>query len=151
MKSNTNRLRKVIPFISIILFGLFIFPISSYLYNTENRNSNYRFIEDSNTYMEVSELWILTTPSAIIASPALGDIDNNGKLDVVIVSFGIALYALNGENGTNIWTYPSGSFAYSSPSLGDINDDGKLEVVLGRHDEIYAINGSNGNLLWNYK
>ncbi len=93
-------------------------------------------------------LWNYTTGGEII-SPVLGDIDGDGKLEIVAPSIDGKIYALNGENGSLVWnkTINTGS----SPALGDINDDGKLEVIIGSWDyNIYALNGENGSTLWNY-
>jgi outer membrane protein assembly factor BamB len=74
------------------------------------------------------------------SSPALGDIDNDGKLEVVVGSDDHKIYALNGENGSLLWSYSTGYFVRSSPSLGDIDNDGKLEVVVGSGDgNVYAL------------
>jgi len=96
-------------------------------------------------------LWSFETGGAVHSSPSLGDIDNDGKLEVVVGSWDNKIYALNGENGSLLWSYTTGRWVYSSPSLGDIDNDGKLEVVVGSWDgKIYALNGEDGSLLWSY-
>jgi outer membrane protein assembly factor BamB len=76
----------------------------------------------------------------VFSSPSLGDIDNDGKLEVVVGSRDGKVYALNGEDGSLLWSYKTGDWVASSPSLGDIDNDGKLEVVVGsHHNKIYAI------------
>ncbi|MBA7516841.1 Outer membrane protein assembly factor BamB [subsurface metagenome] len=80
------------------------------------------------------------------SSPSLGDIDGDGKLEVVVGS-----HALNAEDGSLLWSYPASGAVGSSPCLGDIDCDGKLEVVFGTTgDKIYALNGEDGSLLWLY-
>ena len=97
-------------------------------------------------------LWSYTTGYYVFSSPALGDIDNDGKLEVVVGSFDNKIYALNGEDGSLLWSYTTGHNVDSSPSLGDIDSDGKLEVIMGSWDnKIYALNGEDGTLLWNYQ
>ena len=96
-------------------------------------------------------LWSFETGSAVFSSPSIGDIDNDGKLEVVAGSWDNKIYALNGEDGSLLWSWTTGSGVSSSPSLGDIDNNGKLEVVVGSYDKkIYALNGENGSLLWVY-
>jgi outer membrane protein assembly factor BamB len=86
------------------------------------------------------------------SSPAIADIDNDGKLEVIIGSEDKKVYALNGENGSLLWSYETGGSVFSSPSIADIDNDGKLEIVVGSDDKkIYALNGENGSLLWSYE
>jgi len=76
------------------------------------------------------------------SSPALGDIDGDGKLEIVVGSNDDKLYALNGEDGSVLWSYTTGGDIVSSPALGDIDGDGKLEIVVGSNDDkLYALNG----------
>jgi outer membrane protein assembly factor BamB len=83
-------------------------------------------------------------------SPPFGDIDGDGKLEVVIAPYNV-VHAINGEDGSLLWSYPI-PFSYSIPSplLADIDGDGKLEVVVGG-DKIYALNGEDGSILWFYE
>ncbi len=100
--------------------------------------------------MDTCELgWSFTTGSDIRSSPVLGDIDGDGKLEVVVGSNDNKMYALNGEDGSLLWLYITGGDVRSSPALGDINGDGRFEVVIGSDDyNIYALNGEDGSLLW---
>ena len=95
--------------------------------------------------------WIYPTADIVYSSPCLGDIDNDGKLEVIVGSQDNKIYALNGERGDSLWTYATGGAVNSSPCLGDIDCDGTLEVVVGSHDhKLYALNGENGSFLWSY-
>jgi hypothetical protein len=96
-------------------------------------------------------LWSYTTGYYVHSSPSLADIDNDGKLEVVVGSEDNKIYALNGEDGSLLWSYTTGDYVDSSPALGDIDNDGKLEVVVGSWDyKIYALNGEDGSLLWSW-
>ncbi|MCK4329060.1 PQQ-binding-like beta-propeller repeat protein [candidate division WOR-3 bacterium] len=96
-------------------------------------------------------LWSYKTRGWIRSSPALGDIDGDRRLEVVIGSWDENVYALNAQDGSLLWSYKAGPKLTSSPALGDIDGDGKLEVVIGSGDyNLYALNGEDGSLLWFY-
>ena len=85
------------------------------------------------------------------SSPALGDIDDDGILEVVIGSDAGTVYSFDSQNGNLEWSYQTGDTVYSSPSLGDIDKDGFLEVIIGSYDgKVYAFNGQDGSLVWSY-
>jgi len=110
------------------------------------------FAETKKTGIKPKILWSFETGSWVASSPSLGDIDNDGKLEIVVGSDDNKIYALNGEDGSLLWSYTTGGGVWSSPSLGDIDNDGKLEVVVGSEDyKVYALNGEDGSLLWSYK
>ena len=95
--------------------------------------------------------WSYTTGWWVYSSPALGDIDGDGKLEMVVGSGDLKVYALNGEDGSFLWSYTTDYWISSSPALGDIDGDGKLEVVVGSWDnKVYGLNGENGSFLWSY-
>ncbi|TFF88319.1 MAG: hypothetical protein EU548_09025, partial [Promethearchaeota archaeon] len=80
-----------------------------------------------------------------------GDVDGDGKLEAVVGSLDDKVYAINGEDGSELWNFPTGANVDSSPALGDVDGDGKLEVVVGSDDvKVYAINGEDGSELWNF-
>ena len=98
------------------------------------------------------EIWKFKTGYYVESSPALGDVDGDGKLEVVFGSYDDYLYALNGEDGSLLWKFKTGDDVESSPAIGDIDGDGKLEVVFGSLDyNVYALNGEDGSLLWKFK
>jgi FG-GAP-like repeat len=108
--------------------------------------------------------WPITTNQIIHSSPALGDIDGDGQLEVVVgTGSGIAgtggykVYAWHGD-GTSVsgWPRPTEGNMPAPPALGDLDGDGDLEVVIGCGAEgdaypppcskLYAWHG-NGNSL----
>ncbi len=86
-----------------------------------------------------SVLWRFNTPDstgdgyrdAVYSSPALGDLDGDGTLEVVFGSWDSRVRALNGENGSIQWEVFLRDTVWSSPALGDIDRDGYLDVVIG--------------------
>jgi len=85
--------------------------------------------------------WPQTTGNSVFSSPALGDLNGDGQLEVVVGSFDDKVYAWH-RDGTPVagWPQTTGAPLYcSSPALGDMDGDGKLEVVVGSMDcKVYA-------------
>lgn len=100
--------------------------------------------------------------AGIFAAPALGDLDGDGVLDVVVAAMDQHVYAWRGD-ATPLPGWPvlardlsqsasKGARIVSSPALGDLDGDGALEVVVGTN-EVYERSGrvyafrSDGSLL----
>ena len=78
------------------------------------------------------------------ASPAVGDLLNNGHLDVVIGDRQGIIHAINGQ-GQQIWqTQASAQPLASSPILADTNNDGIPDVIYPNPNGIAAFSGNNG-------
>jgi hypothetical protein len=94
-------------------------------------------------------LWIFDPGTAfmIYASPAIGDVDNDGDLEVVIGSGDKYVYVLDGATGSLEWSYETGGGVYASAALANLDDDAYLEIVIGSTDgKVYCLDGSTGNV-----
>lgn len=84
----------------------------------------------------------------VFSTPALGDLDKNGDMEIVVGSFDKRIYVLhhNGVLDSHFpvdsalmirfpsWTFLKGRLAdtiWSSPSLADMDGDGYLDIILG--------------------
>ncbi len=72
-------------------------------------------------------------PDAVVGTPAIGDIDGDGKNEVVWGGLDARVYAVNGLDGTDKpgWPIFVRDTVFSSPALFDLQGDGKLEVIIG--------------------
>ncbi|MBU7026885.1 MAG: VCBS repeat-containing protein [Theionarchaea archaeon] len=80
------------------------------------------------------------------SSPVLADLNEDGKLDVVVQSENY-LCLLDGSSGNIIWSEPGiGTYGSSSPAIADVDGDGKAEIVVcGETGIICCIDSQNGS------
>jgi hypothetical protein len=84
--------------------------------------------------------------AGLVSSVALGDLDDDGDLDVVCGSafyqeYGIIAWENDGSPFTGLWT-PNGVVAGVGHvflvALGDLDDDGDLDIVSGADEQVIA-------------
>jgi len=86
-----------------------------------------------------------------MSTPALGDIDMDGILEIVI-GLGQYITVLKSTNGTLLWSYKTRFNVDSSPVIGDIDGDGFPDIVIGSNDfHVYALKGIDGSVIWIFK
>jgi outer membrane protein assembly factor BamB len=96
-------------------------------------------------------VWNKTTGDLVASTPAFYDINGDGILDVIVGSSDNSVYALYGNNGSQIWSYPTEAMIWtSSPVIANVVGSLAPEVIIGSNDaNMYALNITNGNKLWN--
>jgi hypothetical protein len=68
----------------------------------------------------------------VASTPAVGDVDGDGKMDIVFGAFDNRVHALD-RNGNNVPGFPVhvDDSVWSSPALADVDGDGRQEVFVG--------------------
>ena len=89
-----------------------------------------------------------------MASPVIGDVNNDGTMEVIIGSGDHALYVLDGPTGAVIWADTVGGGwqdIQATAAIGDIDGDNDIDIVVGSlNDKIYAFDGTTGSVLWTF-
>lgn len=90
---------------------------------------------------------------ASYASPAVVDLEGQGRYTVIFADTQGNVYALDAASGRPRWTYAMGGMAdMNAPAIADLFRDGKREIVIGNHGDgsIHALD-SEGRRLWVYQ
>ena len=90
-----------------------------------------------------------TRYNTFLAGPALGDVNGDGRTDVVMASqMGPrgAVIAFNG-NGVPFWEKePAADEITSPPVIADVTGDGGNEILIGTAGQVHALDGRTGNV-----
>jgi outer membrane protein assembly factor BamB len=119
----------------------------------------YMYGGDPNLYALNGEdgdlLWTFTTidkgavyEKGFECAPTLYDINEDGKLDVLIGSINRNFYALDGEDGTIIWESEFEHFIRATSPVGDIDQDGTDEILVVDNHAITRLFEVDGDLDW---
>ncbi|MBI4557453.1 MAG: VCBS repeat-containing protein [Candidatus Hydrogenedentes bacterium] len=84
-------------------------------------------------------LWAANVGGGVVQGPSIGDVDGDGKLDVLVCSRGNRLTCLTAD-GQEAWTYPSEAGSLTTPAIGDVDGDGQTEIVFTSKDRfVYCV------------
>ena len=96
-------------------------------------------------------VWSYSSPAGYVdSSPALGDIDGNGELDIVLGSTSGGVSVLD-VNGRLVWHCDVGDSVTIAPTLADVAGDRSPEVlVLTLDGHLICLSGESGRELWRW-
>jgi hypothetical protein len=83
------------------------------------------------------------------AKPAIGDLDGDGTLEIVLQTEETGFYALRAD-GSTLWRQCWGG-GNSAPVIADVDGDGKPEVVIASDGGFVSVlTGATGNAQWTF-
>lgn len=95
-----------------------------------------------------SLLWNFTTEYGVCSSPAVADIDGDGKLEVVFGSNEDIVRSLDLSTGRLKWTTTlvgGNSVIWTNPFLMDVDNDGIIEIyIMTLAGHLYVLDGATG-------
>jgi WD40 repeat protein len=96
----------------------------------------------------VPEAWPRDVGAAVNSSPVLGDLDQDGVLEIVVGADNHKVYVWKPDGSLAPgWPVTTGDSVRSSPALADLTNTGHLDVIVGSFDnKVYAWN-YHGSLL----
>lgn len=100
-------------------------------------------------------IWAVLTRAPSYGSGAAGDINGDGKVEVVFGTYfnDENVYAVSGADGKVLWQFKSqGGPIDTSVLIFDVNGDGQPEIIFGdsAYGTLYCLNGK-GEPLWQFK
>jgi len=100
------------------------------------------------------DLWTYVTFEVLDAPEAVGDVNGDGRLDIVLASCGgdtrPGLRAFTGITGGLLWSADVGGCYQSAPLLFDQDGDGLLDVVVSTwfDNKVRGFSGLDGTMRW---
>jgi len=84
-------------------------------------------------------LWSVDVGGGVVQGPAIGDVDGDQRLEILVCSRSKRLMCLD-ENGQEEWSFPSETEVITTPAIGDLDADGKTDIVFTSKDRrIYCL------------
>ncbi len=121
--------------------------VATWCLSKEDTNKVYAF--DGKT---LEKLWEFAVKDVIYHGTAVADLDEDGKIELLIGDYSGEMYVLNGHDGSLKWSHQFGEYyAVSGPvSISDLDGDGKLEIVVSGWFKMIALR-NDGSFYWEYQ
>ena len=100
----------------------------------------------------VETVWTYWTPCGHIASsPAVGDINCDGRAELVIATTGGSIIALDGQ-AQQLWRRDMGGTFTITPTLADVSGDSGLELLaVDNSGHLYCLEAATGTRMWDWR
>ena len=102
-----------------------------------------------------SRLWYQTLPSPTIrtTASAVGDVNNDGNPDVIVILDGsddVIAYSVDGSGATELWRagITTSSYTTRTAAIGDVYGDVNNEVIVAADNGVFALDGADGSVIW---
>lgn len=103
-----------------------------------------------------SRLWYQTLPSPTIrtTASAVGDVNNDGSPDVIVILDGsddVIAYSVDGSGATELWRtgITTSSYTTRTAAIGDVYGDVNNEVIVAADNGVFVLKGTDGSVIWN--
>ena len=94
------------------------------------------------------KLWDFSMSKLVLVSPAAGDVDGDGEVEVIVGSMANDTYALDGSDGSVEWSLLNmDGYSYKAISLGDLDSDMLPEVILVSSDKLLYVIDGDGSII----
>jgi beta-galactosidase len=90
--------------------------------------------------------WRFANSGWFLSSPALADLNGDGRLEIVIGSYNGKVYALDSE-GNLLWEFDTGDTVFSSPAVAELEKGAGPSIVISSSRVLYVLSAS-GSLRW---
>ena len=102
-----------------------------------------------------SRLWYQPLPSPTLrtTASAIGDVNNDGNPDVIVILDGsddVIAYSVNGSGATELWRaeITTSSYTTRTAAIGDVYGDVNNEVIVAADNGVFALDGADGSVIW---
>lgn len=94
-------------------------------------------------------LWSKPLADVVYHGTAVGDLDKDGKPELIFGDYDANVYVLNGEDGTTQWTYQAQGYVGAPITIADVSGDGYCDVIFCDGYGVGALDRL-GNSIWYY-